>query len=128
MNDNGAARGGLLASLRQLIATALELAQVRLELLGTEIEEQKLRILAALVWAALGVLFLVVGAVLFAGCIVVLAGEAYRLHALVLLTLAFLGGGGFALGRARARLKTPPGAFAASAAELARDREALRAR
>jgi uncharacterized membrane protein YqjE len=128
MNEHrpGAAGGGLFVSLRRLIGTALELGQVRLELLGTELEAQKLRILDALIWAVLGVMCVVVGVVLLAGCIVVLFGEGYRLQALAVLTLAFLAGGGLAIRQARTRLKTPPGAFAASVAELAQDRAALR--
>jgi uncharacterized membrane protein YqjE len=121
----GPSGGGLLVSLRRLIATALELAQVRLELLGTELEEQKLRILAGLVWATLGVLLLTVGLVLCAGFVLLLFGDAYRLQVLGALTLAFLIGGALSLRHARARLKTPPGGFATSVAELARDREAL---
>ena len=117
--------GGLFVSLRRLIATALELAQVRLELLGTELEEQKLRILAGLVWAALGVLLLGVGLALLAGFVVLLFGEGYRLHALGALTLLFLAGGALVLRHAQARLKTPPGAFAASVAELVQDRSAV---
>ena len=128
MNDNrpGAAGGGLFVSLRRLIGTALELGQVRLELLGTELEAQKIRILDGLIWAAFGVMCVGVGIVLLAACIVYLFGEAYRLQALALLTLAFLAGGVFAIRHARERLKTPPGAFAASVGELAQDRAALR--
>jgi len=117
--------GGLFVSLRRLIATALELAQVRLELLGTELEEQKLRILAGLVWAALGVLLLGVGLALLAGFVVLLVGEGYRLHALGVLTLLFLAGGALVLRHAQARLKTPPGVFAASVAELVQDRSGV---
>ncbi len=121
----GAAGGGLLVSLRRLIATVLELAQVRLELIGTELEAQKLRILAGLIWAALGVVLVGVGFLLLAGCVVLLFWEGYRLQAMALLTLAFLGGGALVLRHAMQRFKTPPGAFAASVAELARDRDAL---
>ncbi len=121
----GAAGGGLFVSLRRLIATAFELAQVRLELIGTELEEQKLRILAGLVWAALGVVLLGVGLVLLAACVALLFAEGYRLQALAVLMLVFLAGGALALRHAAARLKTPPGAFAASVAELAQDRSAL---
>jgi uncharacterized membrane protein YqjE len=127
MSDNRPAPpgGGLLVSLRRLIATVLELAQVRLELLGTELEEQKQRILGGLAWAGLGVVLVGVGLALFAFLVVLLVGEAYRLHALALLTLAYLIGGGLALRHAAARLKTPPGLFAASAAELQQDRSAV---
>ncbi len=117
--------GGLFVSLRRLIATVLELAQVRLELIGTELEAQKLRILAGLVWAAAGVLLVGVGLALLAGFVVLLFGEGHRLQALGVLTLVFLIAGALALRHAGARLKTPPGAFAASVAELAQDRSAL---
>ena len=121
----GAAGGGLLVSLRRLLASTLELAKVRLELIGVELEEQKQRILGALVWAAIGVMLLGVAVLLLAGCIVLLFGEAYRLHALAVLALAFGAGGTFALRYARSHLQTPPGAFDASATELAQDRAAL---
>ncbi len=117
--------GGLLVSLRRLLATALELAQVRLELIGAELEEQKLRILAGLVWAALGVLLVGLGLVLFIGCVVLLFWDGYRLQAMAVLTVVFLCGGGLALRQASARLQSKGGAFAASAAELAQDRERL---
>ena len=127
MSDSrpGAASGGLLVSLRRLIATAFELAQVRLELIGTDLEQQKLRILAGLVWAALGLMLVGVGLVLLAGCVVLLFWEGYRLQAMGVLTLVFLACGALALRHATARLKTPPGAFAASVAELTQDRAAL---
>jgi len=127
MNEGrpGSPGGGLLASLRRLIATALELAQVRLELLGTELEAQKLRILAGLVWAALGVVLVGVGLALLAGVVVLLFSEDYRLQVLAVLTLLYLICGALALRHAGSRLKTPPGAFAASVAELAQDRDAL---
>ena len=114
--------GGLLVSLRRLVATVLELAQVRLELIGTELEEQKLRILAALVWGALGVLLVGLGLVLLIGCVVLLFSDGYRLQAMAVLTVVFLGGGALALRRASARLESKGGAFAASVAELAKDR------
>lgn len=127
MNESplGAQGGGLLVSLRRLIATALELAQVRLELIGTELEAQKLRILAGLIWAVLGVVLVSVGLVLLAGWVLLLFWDGYRLPALAVMMLLFLGGGALVLRHAMARLKTPPGAFSLSAAELAQDRAAL---
>ena len=47
---------GLLSSLRQLLATVLELAQVRLSLLGTELELEKRHLFSALLWAVLALL------------------------------------------------------------------------
>lgn len=120
-----AAAEGLLTSLRRFGATAIELVQVRLELIGTEIEEQKLRIMGGLVWAALGAMLIGLGLVLLVGFVVLLFWDSYRLHAVAVLTVVFLGGGALALRHAAARLKSAPGAFATSVAELAQDREAL---
>lgn len=116
---------GLFASLRRLLATALEIAQVRLDLLGTELQQEKLRIFDALAWAALALLLLGLGLLLGAALLVALAPEPWRPLVLGLLTLACLGAGAWMLNQARLRLTSPGGALAASRAELARDREGL---
>ena len=123
----GGPGSGLFVSLRRLAATALELGQVRLELLGSEIEQQKLRILTALVWAALGVLLIGFGMALLAGFVVLLMWDHYRLQALGALAVLFVAVGALLLRLARRRLQSPGGAFAASGAELAQDRAALMA-
>ncbi len=116
---------GLLVSLRRLLSTALEIAQVRLELLSLELEQEKQRVVAGLLWAALAVLLLGVGIVLLVGLLLMLLWDGYRLPALALLSLLFLGAGVLLLQRAHARLSSPAGLAVASLAELARDREAL---
>ena len=52
-----APQGGLLAALRRLLAGGVEMLRVRLELLGTEIEQEKLRLFDAVLWAGLALLF-----------------------------------------------------------------------
>jgi uncharacterized membrane protein YqjE len=116
---------GLFASLRRLASTGLELVQVRLDLLGTELEQEKLRIFDALAWAAIGLLLLGLGLLLGAGLLVALAPDAWRPLVLALLTLGCLGGGLLMMNRARQRLASPGGLLAASRAELARDRQTL---
>jgi uncharacterized membrane protein YqjE len=116
---------GLLVSLRRLLSTTLEIAQVRLELLAVELEQEKQRVVAGLLWAALAVLLLGIGTVLLVGLLLLLLWDGYRLPALALLSLLFLGGGGLLLRRAHARLSSRGGLAAASLGELARDREAL---
>ena len=117
--------GGLFASLRQLLATALEMAQVRLELLGSDLEQEKLRLFDGLLWAGLALMLLGVGMALLCGFIVLLFWDGYRVVALGLLTLLFLGGGLLLLRRAQQRLRSPGGMFGSSVAELARDRAGL---
>lgn len=117
--------GGLFASLRQLLATALEMAQVRLELLGSDVEQEKLRLFDGLIWAGLALMLLGIGMALLCGFIVLLFWDGYRVAALGLLALLFLGGGLLLLRQARNRLRSPGGMFASSVAELARDRAGL---
>lgn len=119
------AGAGLLASLRRLGATALELARLRLELLGTEIERQKLSVLSALLWAALGSVCIALGLVLTSAFIVLLFWDSYRMTAIVGLALIYFVAGALMVRFAISRIQTPSGAFAASREELARDQAAL---
>ena len=72
MTAPGVASPGLLGSLRRLLGTALELAQVRFELLVTELEGQKLRLYDALMWAAVALVLLGLGLTLLVGFVVLL--------------------------------------------------------
>jgi len=127
MNPGGAASGrpGLAASLRRFASGLIELALVRLELIGTELELQKQRLASGLLWAAIAVVLFALALVALAGCVLLLFWEGYRIQAAAAMTLLFAGAGGLAWRHALSRLKTLPGAFAASVAELRRDREAL---
>jgi uncharacterized membrane protein YqjE len=116
---------GLLASLRRLVASGLEIAQVRLELLSTELEQEKLRLFDALMWAGIGLFLLAVGTVLAVGALVLMFQEAYRLPALAAISAVFIVVAAWLLRRARDLLRQPGGLFAGSVAELSRDRESL---
>ena len=118
---------GLFASLRQLLATAVEIAQVRLDLLGTEVELEKRRLFDALLWAAVALVMLGVGLLLFCGFVILLFWEGYRLAAVGVLALLFLGAGGVLVRIARQRLRNQNGPFDASVGELDRDRAGLQA-
>jgi uncharacterized membrane protein YqjE len=124
MSETGKSQG-LFASMRQLLGTLVESAQVRITLISNEIEQEKLRLFDGLLWAGLALLLLGLGALLLAAFIVVLFWDSYRLQALGLLALLFLGAGGGLLGMAYARLRKPGGLFSSSIEELGRDRIAL---
>lgn len=118
------ATGGLFDSLRRLLDTAVAIVQVRLELFGSELEQEKLRLFDALVQAAIGLLLVGLALVLAIGFVVLIIQEAYRLPAVGVLTLAFAGGGWWLLRRAREGLRSAEGGpFALSLGELRRDRQ-----
>lgn len=119
------AGGGLFASVQGLLATAIELLITRLELFGTELQEEKIRLLRALSLGAMAFLLLGVGVVFLAMFVTVLLWDSNRLLALGMITLAFLVGGAVALWRAMKHLHAPSGIFAASLEELRRDRAEL---
>lgn len=117
--------GGLFASLRQLLGTALEMGQVRLALLGNDLEREKLRIFDGVLLAALGLMLATVGTVLLCGFIVLLFAEGYRLAALGVLTAGFLVAGVLLMRSGGQRLQSPNGMFDTTLAELGQDRAAL---
>ena len=122
------ASGGLFNSLRGLLASSLGMARLRLELFGTELEVEKLRLLDALCRLGLGLLLLGVGTVLAAGFVLMLFWDSYRLAALGVMVLLFIGGGVGLLLWARAGLAAGTGGpFALSLGELQRDLNGLQA-
>jgi uncharacterized membrane protein YqjE len=120
----GARRAGLLASLRGLLATGLEIAQTRLVLLGTELEEEKSRLLALVAYGALALVFLAAGLVFLAIFFTVLLWDNNRLLVLGIVSSLFIGGGLLSLLAATRLARSPSRLFAASLAELAKDRAA----
>ena len=116
---------GLFASLRRLLHSSAELAEVRLALLATELQQEKLRLLESLAWLAAALLAFGVGLVLLSGFVVMLVGEPYRLAALGIVVLLYFGFAWAAIRIARARVHAGGAPFEASLAELRRDRAAL---
>jgi uncharacterized membrane protein YqjE len=125
--NNSTEKSGLLASLQHLLATALEMVQVRLDLLGTEVEFEKRRLFDGLIWGAVALLALGIGAVLFCGFIILMFAQEYRLAAVGVMALLFLGGAALLMRQARARLRTTTGMFDATLAELKQDQNVMRA-
>jgi uncharacterized membrane protein YqjE len=119
------ANSGLFGSLQRLLATGLEIAQVRIDLLSTEYEQEKLRVFDGLLRAALALMFVGLGLLLLAALLVALAPENLRLLLLGLLALGSLGLGVWMALEARRVLSNPDGALPATRAELERDRSAL---
>lgn len=131
MPDNGPQQGpeqsgpGLLQSLRHLGSTLVALLQTRLELLATDLEEERIRLLQVLFWAAGALFFLGVGVLVLTLLVFFLLWDEKLVWAIVALAAVFLAiGAGLAIG-ARNRIYARPRMFAASVEELARDKEEL---
>lgn len=120
-----AGAGGLGASLRQLGGTLLDIAHTRLDLLATEIEEEKRRLLAVMAWGAFGVLMASVGLVFLAAFVSVLFWDTHRLLVLGGVTAAFFAACVLALRQVRVRLAESQGMLRDTLAELEADRKAL---
>lgn len=124
--EGAAARGGLLHSIRHLAGNLLAAAQTRLEILATEIEEERLRLEQLLLVALAAAFCLALGIVLTIALIVLYFWDTHRLLSVGTLAAAFLAVGvvfGLIL---RDKAKTRPKPFAVTRGELAKDRDMLR--
>jgi uncharacterized membrane protein YqjE len=124
--EGAAARGGLLHSIKHLAHTLLGAAQTRLEILATEIEEERLRLEQLLLVGLAAAICLGMALVLCVAFVVVYFWDTHRLLAVGLLALAFLALSA-ALGWILSTMvKTRPKPFAITRGELAKDAEMLR--
>ncbi|MDH3460873.1 MAG: phage holin family protein [Burkholderiaceae bacterium] len=118
----------MFASIRSALQALLEVGATRLELITTEIEEERLRLADVLLMACVALFFLAIGLVLTAGFLVVLFWDSYRLLTLGLLAAGFLGIGLVSGWCWRVKAANKPRFLAATLTELSRDVEALRPR
>lgn len=123
--ETAAGSKGLFDSLRGLAASLVAIVHTRLDLLSTDLEEARDRLLSVLVMLFVALFCLGVGVLSLALLIVVAFWDSHRLLALSGVTAAFLTGGVVAFGCARHTLRTKPRLFAASLAELSKDRQQL---
>jgi len=118
----------LLGSLRRLARTFLAILQTRVEILETELQEERIRV-ARLVALAVVVAFLINAALVLGGTWLVIAlWESHR-HATIGVLAAVALGAAIALVLFAWRgIRTRPRPFATTIAELRKDRERLAGR
>jgi uncharacterized membrane protein YqjE len=116
---------GLLASLKTLTLTLVDVVQTRLELLSTDVAEERARLTAILISAMVALFCLGVGVILLVIFISVMFWESHRLLTLGLLTGVFLASGIGLWATAMHKLRNKPRLFDASISELAKDRDQL---
>ena len=118
---------GLIDSLKNLSTTLVALLYNRLDLLSTDLEEARQRLLSLLVLAFLSLFCLCLGMVLLTMLVVVAFWDSHRLLALCSLTAVFLVSGSVLCAITLRALHTMPRIFGASLTELTKDKEALEA-
>ena len=118
-------RAGLFSALKNTIATVIAIGKTRAELLVTELEEEKLRLMS--MWSkAIGAAFLLaVGSIMAVLCLAMAFWEQ-RVLVFGIFSVLFIGGGLFLVGSLKRQAKQPSKMFRASLAELEEDMVELR--
>lgn len=119
------ARTGLYASLKGLVATLVATGRLRLELLATEVEEEKFRVIDLLVSAVATLFLFGMALVLLVACLAAAFWEQ-RVFVLGAAALLMLAGGIVFAARLGRGAKRPSALFRASLREFDKDLAALR--
>ena len=116
---------GLFRSLANLLATAIGIAQTRLELFSTELQEEVHRVAEIAVWSIVALLAAGAGLFLLALVVILLFWYTHRVLAAVSVTGAFFVLAIVAALVLRAKLRAKPPMLDATLAELKKDRDSL---
>lgn len=117
--------GGLFRSLTRLVATFVGLAQTRLELLTTELQEEIQRAAELLLWTFIALLAAGTGIIFVGATIIIAFWDGPRLLAAILVTSVFLIIALIAVLIVSGKLRSKGRLLEATRAELAKDRAHL---
>ncbi len=118
-------REGLFSALKNLVATLLAIGKTRAELLVTELEEEKFRLMS--LWAkAIGAAFLRALGVVMLVCCIALAFWEQRVIVFGIFAALFVGGGLVLASSLKRQASQPSKMFKASLSELEADMAQLR--
>ncbi len=117
--------GGLFNSLLTMASTLLAIVETRIELVSTELEEERIRLTSMLMWMLVTLFFAGLGIIFLSVLLVLVLWEKNPLLAIgipaAVFTLAALVGWQVVLGKKRSK----PRLLASTLAELSRDRDRL---
>jgi len=119
---------GLLHSLTQMFATLVAMAQTRLELLTTELQEEIQQAAQVLLWAFIALFAAGIGLFLAALVVIFAFWDTHRVLVSIIVTGAFFAIAAFAAWYLSSKLRNKPRMLDGTLTELARDRERLDAR
>lgn len=124
----GSGHGGLFESVKTLSSTLLAIAHTRLELFAIELEEERIRLASMLAWTLVALFCAGLGMVFTTLFVVLALWDTSRLLAVGIPAGLYLLGAALAWLVVRAKAGARPRLFAASLAELSKDREQLTSR
>ncbi|MBM4264521.1 MAG: phage holin family protein [Deltaproteobacteria bacterium] len=124
---DGGGSSGFLRPLKLLLAGLSSALHTRVELFVAELEEERERLKQSLILILLAVLGISLGAILLTIFVIALLWERGWIAAIGMLALIYLGVGGWAAASLRNKLLARPGLFPDTLAELAKDRDRLKA-
>lgn len=116
---------GMFDSLRQLLATLAGIAQTRIELLGTEVEEQVARLTSMLLWTIVSLFLVFTTVTLIAVAVLVAFWDTNRILVAVMLAAGFGVLALISFLRVRIVARGRPHLFQSTLDELAKDRDRL---
>lgn len=119
---------GLFQSLNNLLATFVAIVHTRLELLTTELQEEVRQVGAILLWAFIAAFAAMMGLFLVALSVIFVFWDTHRITAALAMVGLFVGVAVAAGLILRHKLSTKPPLLDDTLAELAKDRDQLRAR
>lgn len=117
--------GGLFNSMRTMASTLLAIVQTRVELLSTELEEERIRLTSMLMWMLLMLFCTGMGVIFFTLLLVLALWDDHRLLAVGIPAVLFSLGAVLAWQVVAGKARSKPRLFAASLTELSRDRDQL---
>lgn len=121
----GSRAGGLLDSLKTLARSLLAVGQTRLEILGSELEEQRALFLREVLLGAVAAFLLGLGVVFTALFFLLVVPLEYRPHIIGLFAVVFFIACGAVFAALRAARRDRARTFSATIQELGKDRESL---
>jgi len=121
------ASSGLMESVKRLLSTLASIASTRLELLANELQEERLYLTQMLLFSLFALFCSGMGILLLTVFIVALFWDDHRLAVLSTLSILFFAVGMLMAMVLRSKARVRSRLFSASLAELAKDREQLKA-
>ena len=119
------AERGLLFSLRRLASTGVEIFHTRLEILSSDLEEERARLGSLLMTGVLALFCFFMASILLTTLIVVLLWETHRVPVLGVLGGVFLIGGGLCWRSFQHQRHERPAFLSTTLGELAKDRREI---